>query len=143
MNFAKIMDGPARPTKVWIPKFETSFELDLEKALEKMGITDIFQPSSADLSGVSETAGKGGGLYVSKIVQKCVIKVDEQGSEASAGSAVTMMMRSAPLEPVKFKADRPFMYALVLRASGLILFNGRMVNPSLPLSGQPSSPEVF
>uniref|UniRef100_A0A915I5E8 Serpin domain-containing protein n=1 Tax=Romanomermis culicivorax TaxID=13658 RepID=A0A915I5E8_ROMCU len=57
--------------------------------------------------------------------------VNEQGSEGAAASSLTISFRSAPSdeEQLIFVADRPFLFALVDKANGLILFLGRFVYP--------------
>ena len=127
MDFAKLFNGSSRKVtvKVWIPKFEISHKMSMKEPLTKLGITDVFT-KKADLSGFSADKG----LFVSQIVQKCVVKVDEKGSEAAAATGITLMMRAVPPKPVEFKADRPFIYAVVSKATGIILFSGRLVNPT-------------
>ena len=126
MDFAKLFNGSRKVTvKVWIPKFEISHTMSMKEPMTKLGITDVFT-KKADLSGFSADKG----LFVSQIVQKCVVKVDEKGSEAAAATGVTLMMRAVPPKPVEFKADRPFIYAVVSKATGIILFSGRLVNPT-------------
>jgi len=126
MDFAKLFNGSGKVTvKVWIPKFEISHTMSMKEPLTKMGITDVFT-EKADLSGFSADKG----LFVSQIVQKCVVKVDEKGTKAAVATGLTLMMRSAPPKPVEFKADRPFIYAVVTKATGFILFSGRLVNPT-------------
>merc|ERR1711962_139806 len=80
-----------RKVKVWLPKYKMAVTLDLNGPLSKMGVGDMFG-DKADFSGVSKTKG----LQVSQVLQKCIIKVDEEGSEAAAATAIGMMMRSAP-----------------------------------------------
>jgi len=125
MDLTEMFSKPARKCNVWLPKFQMAVSLNLNEPLTKMGVSSMFG-DSADFSGISKAKG----LKVSQVVQKCVIRVDEEGSEAAAATGVSMMMRSAPRPPFKFKADRPFIYLLAGRSSGMILFSGRLMDPS-------------
>ena len=68
-------------------------------------------------------------LYVSKIVQKAFIEVNEEGSEAAAATAGIMMARMAVLNPL-FRCDKPFLYLIKDNLTGLVLFAGRVSDPS-------------
>ena len=72
-------------------------------------------------------------LYISKVLHKAFVEVNEKGTEAAAATAVMMMMaRSAPITlpfiPT-FKADRPFLFLIRDIKTGSVLFIGRMTNP--------------
>jgi serpin B len=71
------------------------------------------------------------GLFVGDIIQKAVIEVNEEGTEASAATAVKISIRSAPQQ---FTANRPFMFFLMSKYEknkSLILFSGTVNNPKL------------
>jgi serine protease inhibitor len=68
-------------------------------------------------------------LYVSKVVQKAFIEVNEEGSEAAAATAGIMMTRMAVLSP-QFRCDRPFLYMIKDNLTGLVLFAGRVADPT-------------
>ena len=67
---------------VFIPKFKIEANVDMKKVLMKMGMMDLFEASKADLSGISGRRD----LYVSKIIHKACIDVNEKGSEAAAAT---------------------------------------------------------
>lgn len=70
-------------------------------------------------------------LYISAIIHKTFIEVDEKGTEAAAATAVVMRMKSAPPQICKeFKADHPFFYFIRENETGTILFSGRLNDPS-------------
>ena len=99
---------PARKCNVWLPKFNMAVSLNLNEPLTKMGVSSMFG-DSADFSGISKAKG----LKVSQVVQKCVIRVDEEGSEAAAATGVSMMMRSAPRSDFEFRrhwVERPCLH---------------------------------
>jgi serpin B len=68
-------------------------------------------------------------LYVSAVLQKAFIEVNEEGSEAAAATGVIMMTRMMVLTP-QFRCDRPFLYLIKDKLTGLILFGGKVENPS-------------
>jgi serpin B len=71
-------------------------------------------------------------LYVSAIMHKAFVEVNEEGTEAAAatGAAVTTISAAAPREIVQvFRADHPFVFAICDVQTGLILFLGRIVQP--------------
>ena len=123
-------DSEVREVTVFIPKFKMEANLDLKPPLEKMGVKEVFKRGAADLTGLTKKSEEK--LYVSDVIQKCVIKVNEEGSEASAATAVVgVMITSLPRRPRLFNANKPFLYFIVCKTTGMILFSGRMVDPSL------------
>jgi serine protease inhibitor len=119
---------------VWLPRFKFENGHDLESTLVKLGVTTAFDPAEADLSridGVRPTSAGAGRLYVDKIWQQALIEVNEEGTEAAA--VTTIEAKSAVdegAEPPKFRADHPFLFLIRENANGLILFLGRVVDPS-------------
>ena len=108
---------------VKIPSFETSTDLlRLKSALIEMGIRDAFSAGSADFSNM--TANK---VFISDVLHKARIKVDEQGSEAAAVTVIEMKNYAAGPEfkTPEFHADHPFIYAIKEVSSGAIFFIGQ------------------
>ncbi|XP_072936098.1 antichymotrypsin-2-like isoform X4 [Epargyreus clarus] len=98
--------------QVTLPKFKIETEIDLIEILPKLGINAIF---NQDNSGLTKILDHPEMLYVSKAVQKAFIEVNEEGAEAAAATGVVLMLRCArPPEDV-FRADHPFLYALLDR----------------------------
>ena len=88
-----------------LPKFEYMYSASLKDTLVGMGMTDAFDPYAADFSGMTEEANQ---LYISDVLHKCYIRVDELGAEAAAATAVEMAAAAMPMEdPATFYADRP------------------------------------
>ena len=107
-----------------LPKFklEQTWK-NLKAILKLMGITTVF---NGGLEGITD-----GPLVVSDVIQKALIEVDENGSEAAAASAVGMSFRSNSLaKEIHFKADHPFFFSLRDTQTGLLLFKGRLGDPS-------------
>ncbi len=111
-----------------MPRFETTAEFSLVETLAALGMPDAFAPARADFSGMADPAG--GDLYVSEVVHKAFIAVDEAGTEAAAATGVVIGVTSAGPMPVELTIDRPFIYAIYDRATGAILFLGRVLDPS-------------
>ncbi|XP_073494423.1 alpha-1-antitrypsin-like protein GS55-MS [Phyllobates terribilis] len=105
-----------------IPKFSFSGELDLVKELKHLGITDVFS-DHADLSGITEDSR----LKVSKAVHKAVLKMDEEGTEASAATAVGITKISLPQH---IKINRPFFISIYKKDISVEVFSGRIINPT-------------
>jgi len=129
--FGQELEGFAyeRDVVVTIPKFKIESTHELNEPLKKSGVVDIFDAGSCDLSGISGDRS----LFVSVVVQKAFIEVNEEGAEAAAATAGVMLMRCAlPMErPLEFKCNRPFFFLIRIKASGLVLFSGRVANPTL------------
>lgn len=107
---------------LWLPRFETAFSMELTDMLAAMGMPAAFT-AAADFSKMTETS-----VCVSEILQKAIIKVSEEGTEAAAVTIGTMKATSAAPDPernVDFHADHPFLYFISEQSSGAILFTGR------------------
>ncbi|XP_069956810.1 ipis-1 isoform X1 [Cherax quadricarinatus] len=110
---------------VTLPKFKLEESLFLNEHLAKMGIKDLFDVNHCDLSGITGTND----LYVSHVIHKAFLEVNEEGSEAAAATAVVIKMRSLPKPPHTFIADHPFFFCIRDEQSGFILFSGRFIHP--------------
>jgi len=108
---------------VSIPKFKIEFELSLVDALKKMGMRDMFS-HSAKFGGLLETTEP---IYISDIVHKAFIEVNEEGAEAAAATGIIAVVTSAIIGPrTVFKADHPFKF--LLKKNTDILFMGMYNN---------------
>jgi serpin B len=112
-----------------LPKFQTTFKINLGNTLSQIGMPLAFSPDSADFSGMT---GKKD-LCISEVIHQAFIDVDEQGTEAAATTAVVMMTTSArPSPDIKiFDADHPFVFLIKDQATGSILFMGKIMNPEI------------
>lgn len=111
--------------EVCIPKFKLEESLDLVDHLKEMGMRDLFDIKSCNLSGITGSND----LFVSNVVHKAFLEVNEQGCEAAAATGVVIMKRSLPMPPPRFIADHPFLFFIRDQQTGLILFSGRFVLP--------------
>jgi serpin B len=122
---------------VVLPRFEVSpaASVELGEALAAMGMARAFNPQEADFTGMANPPNPSQRLHISKVFHKAFVKLDEKGTEAAAATAVVMAMRTAmrqPRETKDFRADHPFLFFLRDTASGMILFMGRVSDPSIP-----------
>ncbi|NPV74973.1 MAG: serpin family protein [Anaerolineae bacterium] len=110
-----------------LPKFTFESQFDLNQALSGLGMADAFNASQADFSGMTGNRE----LYISSVVHKAFVAVDETGTEAAAATAVIMGATAAmPQEPVIFHFDRPFIFLIRDNQTGSILFAGRVLDPT-------------
>lgn len=117
-----------RPAQVslYLPKFHFETRYLLEDMLRGLGMPDAFDEAKADFSGM--TGNKD--LYIGHVIHQAFIDVNEEGSEAAAATAVVMEGKSVHIDiPETFHADRPFLFIIVHKATGSILFLGRVANP--------------
>ncbi len=113
--------------KLSLPKFRIESTFSLADILKKMGMTNAFNEHSADFSGMTDQES----LHISNVFQKTFVDVDEEGTEAAAATAVIMMTRTAliPKTPYELTVDHPFLFTIVDKTSGTILFMGRVEKP--------------
>jgi serpin B len=111
--------------EVHLPRFKIESQFDsLVKTLSALGMTDAFNPSLADFSGISSEP-----LFISDVVHKAFVQVDEKGTEAAAATGIIMRTTSMPMKPKVFRADHPFLFLIRAKESGTILFIGKVCNP--------------
>ena len=117
------------PVHLEIPKFKIESTIRLVPILKDLGMTDMFNGSAANFSGIFE----GRRLVVSNAIQKAFIEVDEVGTTATAATAFLFQTRGGPRPPppMEFIADHPFLFFLRDLQTGLTLFQGRVVDPTL------------
>lgn len=107
-----------------MPKFTFSTALDAGALLKQLGMTEAFDPSRADFSGITGQ----GGLVLSSVHHKAFIAVDEHGTEAAAATGTVVGVTSAPPEPERrLVLDRPFLFVIRDTATGAVLFMGTVV----------------
>jgi serpin B len=119
---------------VTLPSFEYESTVDdLAGALAQLGMPTVFVPpvaggdTTADLTGISSIRE----LYVSDVIHKSFIAVDEEGTEAAAATAVIIRATSGIGGPTpEFTADHPFLYWIEHSSTGEMLFLGQVTNPA-------------
>ena len=107
-----------------MPRFEFDSEFSLKDTLAGMGMPIAFS-DSADFSGMTGNPE----LFISDIIHKAFVAVDEAGTEAAAATAVIVKLSAAPGFPVEVTIDSPFIFLIRDIETGAILFVGRVMNP--------------
>ena len=120
------LNNPAE-IDVWFPKFQYSWDLELNSLLSSMGMAVAFSSTDADFSKINADYQ----LFITKVKHKTFIKVDEEGTEAAAATSVGIGMTAIPGNPLEFHANRPFLYLITEEDTGAILFIGKVENPLL------------
>ena len=123
-----LKDKESKNIQLSLPKFESSYEDSLKNELSNMGMNIAFDPYKADFSLMKEDLKRE--LYISEVMQKTFIRVDEKGTEAAAVTSITAEVTSMPPELPKVVFDRPFVYGIVDVTTGIPLFIGIMENPT-------------
>ncbi|KAM6179209.1 serpin E3 [Erethizon dorsatum] len=107
---------------MFLPRFRIQNQFNLKSILRSWGVTDLFDPLKANLKGISGQDG----FYVSEAIHKTKIEISEEGTKASAATALLLLKRSRI--PV-FKANRPFLFFLREPSTGFVFSIGRVSNP--------------
>ncbi len=107
---------------VQLPKLQVQSKKELNEALCAMGMPLAFDSENADLTGIAEMGG--GRLYVSSVLQKASLTVDEAGTQASAATQVTVMYRGALRSARSVALNRPFVMAVYDGETQTFLFLG-------------------
>uniref|UniRef100_A0A4W6G1W4 Serpin B6 n=1 Tax=Lates calcarifer TaxID=8187 RepID=A0A4W6G1W4_LATCA len=110
--------------EVRLPRFKMEETYDLNKVLIGMGMVDAFSREKSDFSGMSSAID----LFLSKVVHKAFIEVNEEGTEAAAATAAAMSERSLMI-PAMFIADHPFLFFIRHNTTMSVLFAGRFCSP--------------
>ncbi len=123
-----------KKVEVFLPKFRLEQQFSLGENLKSLGISDAFDPELADFYAM--TVKKEDKLYISAVIHKAFVDVEEEGTEAAAATAVVMMRATAsPFmnnDPIPvFRADHPFIFLIRDKRTSSILFMGKMMDPSI------------
>ncbi len=124
----------AREFQLSLPKFKLESTYDLVKPLKNLGMERAFSAGDADFSGITEVQDPDHDLHIAAVFHKAFVDVNEKGTEAAAATIVSFAPRSAaitkrPFIP-HFNATRPFLFVIREKASGLIMFIGKVESPS-------------
>jgi len=113
-----------REVRLTMPKYEFASSFGLKKTLIDMGMPVAFS-ADADFSGMTGEKD----LFISDVIHKAFVSVDEAGTEAAAATAVIMELTAMPETPVEVTLNRPFIFLIRDIETGAILFVGRVMNP--------------
>jgi serpin B len=98
--------------------------------LKALGMPLAYDVARADFTGMTDPASGKDSLVLSTVVHQASVSVDEEGTVATAATAAIMMERGVPDPPLVFTADHPFLFLIVDRANSVVLFLGRVVEPT-------------
>ena len=107
---------------IMIPKFKLEYSKTLNDALMNLGMKDAFIPEKANFSKISKLKN----LFISEVIHKTFIEVNEEGTEAAAVTSVGLGVTSVGNY---FKVDRPFLFIIYEKNTNTILFLGKVINP--------------
>ncbi|KAK1669706.1 hypothetical protein QYE76_057865 [Lolium multiflorum] len=122
-----------------VPKFTISYKAEATGLLQGLGLHLPFDHQAADFSEMLEPTNTADhrGFVVSNVYHQSFVEVNEEGTEAAAatmfgcyGSGCSSVVRP-PVPVVDFVADHPFMYLIKEELTGVVVFAGQVVNPSL------------
>lgn len=119
---AKLDQANPHKTSVRLPRFTTTQSFELAKELGSLGMPSAFN-DSADFSGMDGTTN----LFISDVIHKAFVEVNEAGTEAAAATSVHVATKSMSN---RFIVDHPFIFLIRENGSGSILFLGRIVDPT-------------
>jgi len=109
-----------------MPKFDFETDINANNVLIALGMGEAFDPEFADFSGITDKED----LFITDVLHKATITVDETGTEAAAATAVLISITSAmPEEAISIIIDRPFLFMIRHETTDTILFLGRVLQP--------------
>jgi len=110
---------------VYVPKFKLETKYFMSQDLASMGMPIAFS-DNANFSGMTGSND----LKIDQVIHQAFVRVDEEGTEAAAATAITMKVTSAMPQQAKiFRADHPFLFIIQQNSTGNILFLGRIDSP--------------
>ncbi|KAL5227471.1 hypothetical protein ABZP36_015736 [Zizania latifolia] len=115
-----------------LPKFTVSYKMDAKETLRDLGLRLPFEYPAADFSEMLESAPER--TFVSAVFHESFVEVNEEGTEASAATAIVMGFGCAmmpPVQTVDFIADHPFMFLIREELCGVLVFTGQVTIPSI------------
>ena len=111
-----------------LPKFETSYSVEMSEILKSMGMTEAFDADNADFEGLGTSTG--GNIFISRVIHKTYISVEEKGTKAAAVTIVEPGDGAAmePEQPKEVYLDRPFVYMLIDCENNIPFFVGTLMD---------------
>lgn len=116
---------PSRTVDLKIPRFKTETDVRLVEALRRLGMEAAFDRDRGDFSNMADIKP----LYISDVRHRTFVEVNEEGTEAAAATSIGIAGASAPANPVRMAADRPFFFAIEDAQTKAWLFVGSIFNP--------------
>ena len=111
---------------ILLPRFKLEYDIDLKKPLTEMGMGIAFKEGIADFSNMRSQND----LFISSVLHKTFVEVNEEGTEAAAVTVVRIGLTSdGPSHGFSMIINRPFLFVIRENRSGAIMFIGKIVNP--------------
>jgi len=129
----------ASTVSVFLPKFEMTSQFGLTPVLASMGMPEAFNAGAADFSGMSGERD----LFISSVIHKAFVEVNEEGTEAAAATGVVVGTTSVPPLPELFRADHPFLFLIRDNRTESILFLGRVTHPETSAAATVPEPSTL
>jgi serpin B len=115
-----------------VPRFTVAYKTNAREMLLDLGLLLPLDRDAADFGDIVE-AGAPEPLVVSDVYHESFVEVNEEGTEAASATAVAMRFGCTRLEaPVDFVADHPFVFLIKEELSGVVVFAGQVIDPSIP-----------
>ena len=114
------------PVETAIPKFSYDYDTEMSGALKALGMSLPFDAAKADFSALG--ASDSGNIFISRVLHKAYIAVDEKGTKAGAATAVEIKETAVAVDIYSVTLDRPFIYAVTDNATGLPVFIGAVTD---------------
>ncbi|MGB9781271.1 serpin family protein [Caldanaerobacter sp.] len=112
--------------RAFLPKFKYEYTIKMNETLESLGMTDAFLPDKADFSKLGKSDI--GNLYISEVLHKTFISVDELGTKAGAVTSVDIKTSGMPVNSKLVKLNRPFIFAIIDNSTNLPIFIGTVLS---------------
>ena len=120
-------DFEEREGTLLLPKFKLEYETTLNEPLIARGMKDAFSEEKANFSAMI----KDDEIYLNTVKQKTCISVHEEGTEAAGVTSAEFRLTSAPVDPPFYmEVDRPFIFTILDKETGIILFVGKINRPT-------------
>jgi len=131
LNGQKLVDmlnkAQITEVKTAMPKFESEYSIQLKDILSGVGMSDAFNPDKADFSKLGGSSQ--GNLYISSVLHKAFISVDERGTKAGAATSIEISITASPFIPPKTVIlDRPFVYMIIDCETNVPVFIGTVLD---------------
>ena len=118
-------DGIFGQVNLGMPKFKTESSFNLGEQMKALGIQQAFDSQAADFTSISDKMD----LYITDVLHKAYIAVNEEGTEAAAATAIAVGTTSMPADSWDITFDHPFIYVIYETTTNAIVFMGRVVAP--------------
>lgn len=115
-------DPEENEVELSLPRFKISSDLKLNTVLETLGITDLFSANRANLTKMANES-----IFVSSVIHKAIIEVNEVGTEAAAAAGGTVAFKQ---HPTAFNCNRPFGFLIVEKRTNTLVFSGQVRQPN-------------